>query len=36
MPKKKCCEKYKKNGKYCKDCPMKEEKKGKNHKKDKK
>lgn len=29
MDKKKCCEKYKKKGKYCSDCPLKKEKKTK-------
>ena len=36
-PKKKCCEKYKKTGKHCKDCPLisKPKKKKKTEKKKK-
>jgi len=29
MAKAKCCEKYKKKGKYCSGCPLKNEKKSK-------
>ena len=32
----KCCEKYKKTGKKCSDCPLRDEKKKKKKKKDKK
>ena len=32
----KCCEKYKKPGKKCSDCPLRDEKKKKKKKKDKK
>ena len=32
----KCCEKYKKSGKHCSDCPLLDDKKKKKKKKDKK